>query len=65
MNILKRGNPNRTKRLLRFVCRECGCEFIAGPHEVYRNIAGLETCCYCPECHELCGEVKDGQTAQA
>lgn len=64
MNILKHGSLNRTKRLLRFKCKACGCEFIAGLHEVYRNMAGLEYACHCPDCFELCGEANDEQAAQ-
>ena len=56
MFITKRGDPKKTDRLKEFSCSECGCEWFAGPHEVYRNIAGLERACHCPECFELCGE---------
>lgn len=53
MQIIKHGDPHRTDRLHRFTCKICGCEWIAGPHEVYRNIGGLDNACYCPDCHEL------------
>lgn len=53
MNILKHGDPKRTKRILRFECKECGCVWNAGPHEVYRGVGGLGNGCYCPECYEL------------
>lgn len=53
MQIIKHGDPHRTDRLHRFTCKICGCEWIAGPHEVYRNINGLDNACYCPDCHEL------------
>lgn len=56
MWITKRGDPKRSSRLREFVCEECGAEWFAGPHEVYKNIAGLESACYCPECHELTRE---------
>lgn len=55
MNIIKHGDAKKTGRLREFECPECGCVWIAWPHEVYRNIAGLEHACYCPDCHELCG----------
>lgn len=53
MNILVHGDPKKTNRIMEFECQECGCRWTAGPHEVYRNIGGLECACYCPECYEL------------
>lgn len=58
MKIIKHGDPERTDRLRRYTCRECGCEFIAGLHEAYRGLGGVEYTCYCPDCHALCAEEK-------
>jgi hypothetical protein len=48
MTILKHGNPNPR----RFVCSNCGCEFVAKSHEYFRTekfgVVGYE--CDCPDC---------------
>lgn len=64
MRIIKHGDPNRSSRLSKFRCVECGCEWIAGPHEVYRNIGGLECACYCPDCHELTREARGAEAEE-
>ncbi len=53
MRIIKHGDPDKTDRLRKFRCSECGCEWIAGPHEVYRGINGHAIACQCPECFEM------------
>lgn len=56
MWIKKHGDPARTDRLVEFVCRECGCEFVCGPHDVYPGNDGPMA--YCPECGKLCERCK-------
>ena len=50
MQILKHGE----KKLRKFVCQTCGCEFVAATHEYWRReyygVAYYQ--CDCPECNE-------------
>ena len=50
MKILKHGTLKERK----FVCKVCGCEFVANANEYYAYTASCITLWYnadCPECH--------------
>lgn len=54
MRILKHGDHRKTDRMKKFICPECGCEFIAGPTEMYKHINNQRYSAYCPDCYTLC-----------
>lgn len=63
MVIIKHGSADRSDRLVRFECRECGCVFDMGPHERYENPKeyegelrerGARYVCRCPCCNAEC-----------
>lgn len=56
MQIIKYGDPTRTKLLVYFTCPECGAEFVAGPQECYMmgNTLMIEYQTHCPCCYSKC-----------
>ena len=56
MEILKHGDPERIKKIRKFECNQCGCEWLADRTEycfsgMQYNIQHIA--CECPECHNL------------
>lgn len=66
MKILKPGKPVHTER--KFVCRGCGCEFVAVRGEYATDFYCNEYFykCYCPNCGNISydsEEVKENEQA--
>lgn len=62
MKILKHGE----KKTVKFVCKNCGCEFIAQTKEfdVQKFNSSTAYSCHCPECGWYC-ETDEAEAAHA
>ena len=52
MHIIREGDRRRCALLVGFECAECGCMFVAGPHEYRRE--GDSCVARCPCCWTEC-----------
>ena len=59
MKIIKQGNINKLKAVIRFTCSKCGCIFEADNTEYKISSQYNEEYCYCecPFCHKFCYKV--------
>lgn len=66
MRILKNGTRENKEKKIRFVCKNCHCEFECNEDEYWENTATAcltvpaqyECFANCPQCHRMCKTYK-------